>query len=713
MISITISIIWVALVFRIGQQLSAQDYGMPSETQIAAASATILDQVHFPSRPPEELLSRQFFDNYLEALDGSHLLFLQSDIDEFAWFRPTMAREVRSKGYTWPAQLIYRVGMLRLVEKFHFQTNYLQTTQFDFAGPELWQTQRHRTPYPSDLRASRALWQQETRADYLQQKLIGLPPPQIVTLLTARYRYKLEGMRQLGSEELLSLYLDALARAYDPDSSYLTTKKADEFRNTLALTVAGIGGSLVSKGGYWAIGDLQPGGPAACSGLLHPGDRILAVAEGNGEAEDVNEMPSWRLVDLIRGPKGTTVKLTVLPAGQDIRAVSTVSLVRDNLEWSAGQPSAVIAELSRTSRERDTIGIVRLPLFYQQSGPNAVTGTSADVARLIEVLKTENIKGLILDLRGNPGGSVAEAISVIGLFIPSSTVLETCAGTGLVEIQRSPSIRALYDGPLVVLTSRASASSAEIVAGALQDYGKALIVGDSSTYGKGTVQTLVPVSQLLHGPGGGTVKVTIAKLYRPGGAATQLRGVVPDIILPSETDRPDIGEAQSPNALPWDSVSPEISSHVDCLHKILPELRRLSQARVNRNAGFRLVHEIVGAEMAQTNGVSLNESRRRDERAKADHLIEEEKRVWQDCLARSPRTWNVTLTNVVGAAEPPAKEIQMGGNIEDNDFVLLETERILADYLCLLPAASKPATDHAPHQPPLALVPNGRHANLR
>ena len=241
------------------------------------------------------------------------------------------------------------------------------------------------------------------------------------------------------------------------------------------------------------------------------------------------------------------------------------------------KPNQVVAELSRTSHARDSIGIVRLPLLYEQSGPNALTGTSADTARLIEVLKTENIKGLILDLRGNPGGSLMEALRVIGLFVSSSTVSQTCAGTGQVEIQRSPGFHAIYDGPLVVLTSRSSASAAEIVAGALQDSRESVELWvDSVTYGKGTVQTLIPLSQLLHGPGGGTVKVTIAKLYRPDGAATQLRGVVPDIILPSESDRPDIGEAQSPNALTWDRVPSQISSHVDCLHKIIPALRHRS-----------------------------------------------------------------------------------------------------------------------------------------
>ena len=434
------------------------------------------------------------------------------------------------------------------------------------------------------MKAARSLWAQAARADYLQEKVTGLDQSQIVDQLTLRYVRMLEIMEQHVTDNRLSIYLNALA-AYDHDSSYLTAREFSDLKGTMALTLGGIGGSLVLRSGNWVIGSLDPDGPAAHSGQLHVGDRILAIAQGDGGSEDVMEAPAWHLIDLIRGPKGTTLTLTILSA--DVQAKRTVSLVRDNIELSECRPSASIVDLPTGSHGVDRLGIITLPLFYEYSGANTTTGTSADTARLIEKLKADNIQGLILDLRGNPGGALKEAIGVTGLFIPSGPVCQRGDRTGQVSIDRCVRALAVYEGPLVVLTSRSSASAAEIVAGALQDYGRALIVGDSRTFGKGTVQTLVPLSELLGGSDCGAVKVTIGKLYRPGGASTQLIGVVPDIVLPSETDRSDVGEGLSSNTLAWDKVPALLYTNFDWVGKMLPELRNKSAARIKGDKGLQ------------------------------------------------------------------------------------------------------------------------------
>jgi carboxyl-terminal processing protease len=314
---------------------------------------------------------------------------------------------------------------------------------------------------------------------------------------------------------------------------------------------------------------------------------------------------------------------------------------------------------------------------------------------LIEKLNREGVKGLMLDLRGNPGGSLPEAVRLAGLFIPSNPVLQTRDAAGRIEIEQSPSCHAIYDGPMVVLTSRSSASAAEIVAGALQDYGRALIVGDSSTYGKGTVQDFVPLGQLLHNPNYGAVKVTVAKFYRPSGTSIQLKGVIPDIVLPSPTDLPYIGEARWPNALPWDTLPPATYTNFNLVRPVLSVLQEKSQARVNSDPGFQLLREeLAAANNEAARLTSLNESRRRRDNARADQLDEKMNNLRQAYLAHSPCIYDITLATAGTADLPPARTPGSSATVApapntmaEDDLELREAQSILADYIELLPKA--------------------------
>ncbi len=373
-------------------------------------------------------------------------------------------------------------------------------------------------------------------------------------------------------------------------------------------------------------------------------------------------------------------------------ARKTVSLVRENIRLTEGLANAVVVDWPSANHAPVRLGIISLPLFYKQSDSN-ISGAAMDTFRLIEKLNQEGVKGLILDLRGNPGGSLPEAVRLAGLFIPSNPVLQTRDAAGRIEVEQSPNCHAIYDGLMVVLTSRMSASATEIVAGALQDYGRALIVGDSSTYGKGTVQDFVQLGQLLHNPNFGAVKVTVAKFYRPSGTSIQLKGVIPDIILPSPTDLPLTGEARWPNALPWDTLPAATYTNFNLVRPVLSVLREKSQARVNSDPVFQLLREeLAAANQPAARLTSLNESRRRRDNAIADQFDAKMNNYRLAYLAHCPCTYDITLAEAGSAGLPPARKpcssvtaAPVANTIADDDIELREAESILADYIELLP----------------------------
>jgi carboxyl-terminal processing protease len=645
----------------------------PGEAELASAAAEVLVGAQLSRHPLDNDLSGRFLDGYLDALDSLHLVFFQSDVDEFAWFRPELAQMTAAAGETWPAHLVFARYLQRLESQVSFQTTYLKTASFDFSGSDSWQPERRHLPRPRDLEAAKALWRQEVRADFLEEKLQGVASAKIPARLARRYDRRLRIMQHLKYEEVFQIYLDVFAHAFDPHSDYFGRQEAQEFNTELSLSLAGIGGSLEAKGGYWVIGELVPGGPAARSGRLHPGDRIVSVAQGDTEPEAVTDLPSWQVVGLIRGKEGSTVRLTVAPVGLGNGARTTVSLVRENVKLTDQYAKATVVDLASGQGAAVRLGVIDLPLFYEGSGPEAA-GAAADVARLVRRLKTEGITGLVLDLRRNPGGSLSEAIKLTGLFIPGAPVLQTRDAEGHAEVAMSPGTNALYSGPLVVLTSRHSASSAEVVAGTLQDFARAVIVGDSSTFGKGTVQTLVPLKKLIDHPGLGTMKVTVAKFYRPSGGSTQLKGILPDIVLPSESDLPDFGEARLDYALPWDTVAPAAYRKCDLVAPVLSALRAKSAARVAGDPWFQLVRGEVAAWAAQSGQpLTLNESVRRQENEGVDQLQNKLRTASRTVAVRARTSRNLSLVPAVAGV--PAAD-----SAPADDRILREAEDILADY---------------------------------
>ncbi len=680
-------------------------------------TAGLLEYSQFSHHRLDDELAAKFLDRYLDSLDPSHLLFLQSDVREFDAFRAQLPDMTRQQGDFSPARAIYERYLERLDQCVGYVTNQLESGQFDFTGTDTYSYDRENAPRPADLEAARQLWRQDIRAEYLQEKLADKESADIVSTLTRRYTRRLETMKKLKSSEVLEVYLDALAHVYDPHSDYMGSAQMEDFSIAMNLSLFGIGATLRPVDGYCEILDLVPGGPAARSGKLKPGDRIVAVAQDGQAPVDIVDLPLPEAVKMIRGPEGTSVRLTLIPANAtDESARETITIVRAEIKLEDQQAKARIMDLPQTQGAPLRLGVIDLPAFYggyDGSGASAPSSATADVARLIEKLKKEHIQGLILDLRRNGGGSLEEAISLTGLFIDQGPVVQTRERDGSTDIGRDTDAGVLYGGPMIVLTSRFSASASEILAGALQDYGRALIVGDTTTFGKGTVQTVIPLgrfmdeNRLFHATDPGALKVTIRKFYRPSGASTQLKGVAADIALPSLSDAADVGESELADPLPWDRIASSAFDREDHVSRFIDRLRNQSATRLAEDKDFDYVREDI-AQMKKslaTKTVSLNEADRRREKEATKAREDSRKQERAARQERVPTIYEITLKNAVapGLPEPvgtagvasaktpdPSAEDadEVHTSEPQRDPILRESTRILSDYVGMLRQSS-------------------------
>lgn len=672
-----------------------------ASANIVRLTAEVLERSQFAHHRLDDELAAKFLDRYLDALDGSRTLFFQSDQDEFALLRHSLVEGTRRDGDLSPARAIFQRYLQRLEQHAAFVIAALQTEAFDFSGHDRYEYDRTDAPRPRDLAAAQALWRQQLRAEYLVEKLSGKTPAEIVKTLTARHTRIVQRMKNFDDREVLEIYLNALAHVYDPHSDYFGAEEAKNFSISMNLSLVGIGATLEGSDNGCKIRELVPGGPAARSGRLHPGDQIVSVAQDGKEPVDIANMPLSRAIELIRGVKGTAVELTIVPAdasGEATRKI--VRIVRDEVRLEEQQAKAQIVDLPGADGQTMRLGVIDLSSFYEGTD-RAHRSATADVARLVQKLKAEGVRGIVLDLRHNGGGSLEEAIKLTGLFIRSGPVVQTRGPAGDIEIGSDNDPSELYTGPMVVLTSRLSASASEIFAGALQDYGRALIVGDSSTFGKGTVQTILPLTTILKKNGvasadnAGALKVTIRKFYRPSGASTQLQGVKADIVLPSTTDLNEIGESAMKDPLPWDTEPSTRFAKEDRVQPVLEALRARSAQRVATEPGFSWIRGEIALrhKSAATKSVSLNEAERRAEKEQ----LKARKKAHEQELARlagqSPRVYEITLKNADKPGLPPPLTTQPAKanasesadedtpSVSDRDVIMNEAQRILADYV--------------------------------
>lgn len=718
----------------------------PADARIAYVAARILEGQHYTRQRLDDEVSSRFLDRYLESFDPQHLHFLQSDLRGFEFYRHRLDDYVLRRFDLTPAFEIFQRFYERLQQRVTYVEELLRKEEFRFDTDERIEVDRRKAPYPRDMTEARKLWRERLRYEYLQEKLNGEKPEQITNTLWRRYQRNLRMFSEWDNADVLQVFLNALAHVYDPHSDYLGKQQMENFAMGMNLALEGIGAELTAPDGYCTIRRLIPGGPAERSKKLQPKDRIVGVAQGDGPFVDVVDMNLNKVVQLIRGPKGTTVRLLVIPAdAPDPSVRKVVTLVRDRIRLEDQAAKARLVEWPDENGTVRRIGIIDLPSFYStmdfsgSEDQSDYRSCAADVARLLGKLKAEGMEGLILDLRRNGGGSLDEAIRITGFFIPKGPVVQVRDGEGRVTIKEDRDPRMLWDGPMVVLTSRFSASASEIVAAALQDYGRAVLVGDASTHGKGTVQApsllrnfMRPSATLTQDPG--LLKYTISKFYRANGESTQLKGVVPDIVLPSVMNvSKDIGEAALDNPLPWDTIESARFEPLNWVAPYLEELRKRSQARVAASQDFAYVREDIERFLKQQadRTLSLNEEERKREK---EEMEARRKARQKERLTRQevqPRTWEITLadvdkpglpqpvssakrvarsregagsdpggeTNAVAAVSPtsavrigepvdPDADEEDSSTGEDStspahDFVMREAEMILVDYMHL------------------------------
>ncbi|MBI4676077.1 MAG: carboxy terminal-processing peptidase [Elusimicrobia bacterium] len=603
-----------------------------------------------------DAISTRTLRAYIDNLDYHHMVFEKADIDAFETLYATSLDDRISARDVQPAYDIFNKFLERLEEKTALSKKLVALTH-DFSLNEKLVLDRREAPWPATPAESAELWRLRVKSELLQEKLNKTASSETAKNVDLRYERFLRSYREFDATDVLQLYLSSLAQVFDPHSEYMGPPSKETFDINMRLSLTGIGAVLRSEDGYAKIVSLVPGGPAETDKRLKPNDKIEAVAQGDEPFVDVVGMKLDRVVSMIRGPKGTTVRLRAIPNDAiDPATRVVVTIVRDEIRLKDQEAKAKILETplpgdpKRGPSGKAKLGIIDLPSFYaDMKGGSEAKSTTRDVARLIDELKKEGIDGIILDLRRNGGGALTEAISLTGLFIKEGPVVEVRESGGGMNVLKDSDGEVLYAGPLVVLTSRASASASEILAGALQDYRRAVIVGEKSTFGKGTVQSMIDLDEYMppffRTGKSGALKLTIQQFYRISGESTQNRGVIPDIHLPGVTDFMDITETALKNALPFDIQKPTEYARLDSVTSALHDLKKRSRSRVSSSPEFAYVREDISRYKKQKDDktVSLNAGKRLAEKEADNARLERRKK---DRLARK-------------AAEPAFKEITL------------------------------------------------------
>ncbi len=595
------------------------------ENYVARRVADIVAREHYRRAPLDDHLSSLILDRYLDAIDGGRSYFYASDIAEFERYRYQLDDAIKA-GDVDPAFVIFRRYQQRSRERMAYAIELLNKKP-DFDIEESFNFDREKEPWPANAAEMNELWRKRVKNDELSLVTAGKTWNEAADLLRKRYEHVEKRMDQSKPEDVFEAFMNAFVLSLDPHSNYFSARNSEEYNIQMSLSYEGIGASLQLTDDYVTVIDVIAGGPAATSGKLAANDRITAVGEGKtGELVDVI---GWRLDDVvqkIRGPGGTDVRLQLLPAGAAPGSPQkVVEFTRNRVSLEAQAAHETLRVVQRNGHDVK-VGIITVPSFYQdydasRAGAKDYRSTTRDVQRLITELKKQGADVLIMDLRANGGGYLPEAESLVGLFIDRGPVVQLRDTTGRIEVDDDPDPAVFYSGPMIVLVDRFSASASEIFAGAMQDYGRALIVGQQ-TYGKGTVQNAHPLNYTIFGrkPELGQLNVTIGKYYRITGESTQDRGVTPDIALPSLIDANEVGESTRDRALPWDHIEPAAFRAEGDLKPIAASLDKLHEERTANSADFRYLHDDIAAldAMRSQKTVSLNLKTREAERKRLD-----------------------------------------------------------------------------------------------
>jgi len=590
----------------------------------------VLERFHYRKVNLDDAFAEQILNAYLKSLDPNRSFFILPEVQrfqrEFKQVDDDLKRGKVDLGFE-----VFRLYRQRVEERVAYALAFLDKG-FSFEQDEHYRFDRAKADWVANQAALDDLWRQRVKNDWLGLKLAKKKDPEIRKLLRERYEGLAQRVRQFDSDDVYQTFVNAYIETLEPHTSYMSPSTAENFDISMRLSLEGIGAVLKSEADYTEVQRTIPGGPARTSGLIHAGDRIVGVGQGqDGPMEDV---VGWRLqdvVDKIRGPKDSVVRLQILPKSAGTEGVTrTISLVRSEIKLEdQAAKGYVVEDLPNAPGLR--IGVLEVPGFYrdfraESNGSKDFRSTTRDVQNLIEDLKRQNVDGILVDLRGNGGGSLTEATDLTGLFIDTGPVVQVKDSFGKVDVERDTAPGAAYTGPLAVLVDRNSASASEIFAAAMQDYGRAIVIGEP-TFGKGTVQSLIDLNRYVPGNGDdlGRLRLTMAEFFRINGGSTQLRGVEPDILFPTAPQGSEHGERSLENALPWSSILPAKYER----NKLgdLSLIRESSHQRIARDPGFRMLtaREKVLRELDEEETVSLKEADRRVQADRREKILKHQR----------------------------------------------------------------------------------------
>ncbi len=640
----------------VAPSIKSSDIKLPQATEENSLATkrvtTRLTQSHYRKFQLDDGFSQKIFDRYVDLLDYSHNLFIQSDIDELREKYANQLDDELNEGKLDIAFAMYDLMTQRRYERYAYALSLLDKEP-NLTTSEQIEIDRKKAPFAKTAEDANKLWEQRVKNDIIELKLKDKKWSEIKKTLVKRYNLAIRRLTQTKADDITQLYLNAFAREIDPHTSYLSPRVAKSFNESMNLSLEGIGATLRQEDDITIIQSLVPGAPAARSKKLKAGDKIIGVGQEKGKIEDV---VGWRLedvVDKIKGKKGSKVRLEIEPAKGGKNKI--ITLVRDKVRI---EDSA--AKLTVTKVNGENVAVIKIPTFY--------IGLTADVRKLLTEMKSKKATSLIIDLRENGGGALTEAVELSGLFISDGPVVQVRDAYNRIRVHEDPDNAQVYSGPLLVMINRYSASASEIFSAAMQDYNRAIIVGQN-TFGKGTVQqsrSLNFVYDLSQEPLG-FIQYTIQKFYRIDGGSTQLKGVAADIKYPEIIDTKENGEEKEDNALPWDKIPAATYSEVDNARRVVAVLNEKHLQRIAKDPEFIALNEDlkIRDERRERKFLSLNYQER-----KAEHDKDDARRL-KDLNARFAREGKKTLKNIDDLPK----------DYEAPDFFLKETEKMAADLV--------------------------------
>jgi len=641
----------------------------------------IIDSYHYKKKELNDTLSAAILNKYLENLDQNRSFFIGTDIQNFLIYEKQIDDALEKPDLTIAFE-IFKIYRQRVDERVSYTLDLLKQ-DFAFTVEEQYKFDRRELPWAADKKELNEIWRKRIKNDILNLHLADKEINEAKEILRKRYERTRVSTFQLDANDVYQIFINAYTTSIEPHTAYFSPRTSENFDISMRLSLEGIGAVLRNENEYTQVQRVIPGGPADLSNQIHADDKIIGV--GQGMSNEIIDVVGWRLddvVDLIRGPKDTVLRLELLPKDTGTEGpTKIISLIRNKIKLEEQAAKSSIIEIPDSPIH---IGVIDLPTFYidfaaQAKGDKDYKSTSRDVRKLIAKLQQESIDGLVIDLRGNGGGSLSEALELTGLFIKEGPIVQTKDSSGKVETSVDPDPEIIYGGPLAVLVDRNSASASEIFAGAIQDYRRGIIIGEP-TFGKGTVQNVVDLNRFIRNSEveHGRLKTTVAQFFRISGGSNQHKGVVPDIIFPTAEDGAEYGERALDNALPWDKVAPanyiQVSAPVDSFSVA----RNLHKDRIQSDKSFNLLLKELQLirDANDKKEISLLESKRKKEREQlqtAKHQLKNELRIAQGLKPLQ--------------AEQDIDEPESESENEDKmDILLNETARILYDLIILTPA---------------------------